>query len=277
MSESAPTLTLTPIGIVHSPWRDKQSAPRQPSEARDVTGQIEVYPRAELLDALADLDAWSHIWVVFWFHLNDGFLPKVLPPRSSKKRGLFSTRAPYRPNPIGLSVLRLDRVEGSTLHVRDLDIVDQTPVLDIKPYVAYVDAVSGANAGWLETTGDPPAPELAASPAPAGPAFHVDFDAHANEQLDWLVPRCAFDLRAAVLGVLRAGPAPHAYRRIRAFDGYSVLGVKDFRVHFRVAGPHIVVFRIATGYRARVLADPHAEAREQTPLAVHRELVARFG
>jgi tRNA-Thr(GGU) m(6)t(6)A37 methyltransferase TsaA len=142
-------LTLTPIGVVHSPWLDKRSAPRQPAEARDVCGRIELHAGADLQDALSDLEEWTHIWVLFWFHLNSSWRAKVQPPRSEKKRGVFSTRSPYRPNPIGMSVLRLDRVEGSVLYVRDLDIVDQTPVLDLKPYVAYTDAVSAASGGWL--------------------------------------------------------------------------------------------------------------------------------
>jgi tRNA (adenine37-N6)-methyltransferase len=263
-----PTLTLNPIGIVHSPWLDKRSAPRQPAEARDVCGRIELDDRADLRDALSDLEAWTHIWVLFWFHLNSAWHPKVQPPRSAAKRGVFSTRSPYRPNPLGMSVLRLDRVEGCVLHVRDLDIVDQTPVLDIKPYVAYTDAVSGASAGWLVLP--PSAPD-------AGPRFAVEFVERALEQLQWLRPRAAVDLEALATTVLAAGPAPHAYRRIRAYDAYSVLAVKDFRLRFRVREQLIQVFEITTGYRKRVLEDPRAEATELTPLSVHRELVAKFG
>lgn len=268
MPPHQPTLTLTPVGVVHSPWLDKRSAPRQPAEARDVCGRIELYTQAALQDALADLDAFSHVWVLFWFHLNSSWRAKVQPPRSEKKRGVFATRSPYRPNPIGMSVLRLDRIEGRVLHVRDLDIVDQTPVLDLKPYVAYTDAVSAASAGWLHQ--EEPV-------ADSGPRFAVDFVERAALQLEWLRPRAAVDLEALATSVLCAGPAPHAYRRIRVYDGYSVLAVKDFRLRFRVVGQTIQVFEISTGYRARVLADPQAQASEQTPLSVHREFLARFG
>jgi tRNA-Thr(GGU) m(6)t(6)A37 methyltransferase TsaA len=267
-----PTLALTPIGIVHSPWLDKRSAPRQPAEAREVCGRIELDARAELQDALADLDAWTHIWVLFWFHLNSSWRAKVQPPRSEKKRGVFATRSPYRPNPLGMSVLRLDRVEGCVLYVRDLDIVDQTPVLDIKPYVAYTDAVGAASAGWLDGPTAEPVPVQ-----DTGPRFAVEFVERALEQLAWLRPRAALDLEALATGVLCAGPAPHAYRRIRVCDGYSVLGVKDFRLRFRVVEHCIQVFEISTGYRARVLSDARAEPTELTPLSVHREFLARFG
>lgn len=266
MPPHQPTLALTPIGVVHSPWLDKRSAPRQPAEARDVCGRIELHAQAGLQDALSDLDEWTHIWVLFWFHLNSSWRAKVQPPRSQKKRGLFATRSPYRPNPIGMSVLRLDRVEGRVLHVRDLDILDQTPVLDIKPYVAYTDAVNEASGGWLSE----PAVDQ-------GPRFAVEFVERALAQLAWLKPRAAVDLETLATRVLSAGPAPHAYRRIRVYDGYSVLAVKDFRLRFRVVGHTIQVFEITTGYRTRVLADPRAEATDLTPLSVHRDFVATFG
>lgn len=269
MSKSVPTLTLTPIGVVHSPWQDKRDAPRQPALARDVAGRIELYPDPQLEDALSDLDTWSHIWVLFWFHMNPaGFAKsKVQPPRSDKRRGLFATRSPHRPNPIGMSVLRLVRIEQRVLHVLDLDLLDGTPVLDIKPYVAYTDAVLDANAGWLEP----------AAPPDVGPAFEVEFVGRALEQLAWLATRTTLDLRGLATDVLRLGPAPHAYRRIRARADHSVLAVKDFRLQFRVTGQRIAVFEITSGYRKGVLSDPRAVATELTPLSVHRELVETFG
>lgn len=266
MPPDLPTLQLTPIGIVHSPWNEKHSAPRQPSEARGVEGQIELSPGGEYEHAVEDLESWSHIWVLFWFHLNSTWHAKVSPPRSSQKRGVFATRSPHRPNPIGMSVLELVRVEGRIIHVRDLDLLDQTPVLDIKPYVAYSDAVPQANAGWLEE----PAPDRT-------PSYQVEFVERAGAQLAWLKPRIAFDLEAHARAELALGPAPHAYRRIRVFERHSRMALKDFRLYFRVEGLLLRVFEIETGYRARVLADPHATAKEATPLSVHREFVAEFG
>lgn len=260
------SLMLRPIGVVHSPWKDKHSAPRQPAYARDVTGTIELLPGAEYEHALEDLASWSHIWVIFWFHHNQGWHPKVLPPRSRKRRGVFATRSPHRPNPLGLSVLRLDNVEGQTLAVRDLDIMDQTPVFDIKPYVAYSDAIPAASSGWLgqDEVADP------------GPRFEIVYSERAEAQLAWLVGRAAFDLRALAEPVLGSGPAPHPYRRIRVQGDQLVLAVKDFRLRFTVEGERVTVHEIGTGYRKRVLTDPTADATESTPLAVHREFVERF-
>jgi tRNA (adenine37-N6)-methyltransferase len=260
------TLQLTPIGIVHSPWRDKRSAPRQPSEARGVSGRIELSRGGAYEHALCDLEEWSHIWVLFWFHLNHSWRAKVQPPRSERKRGVFSTRSPYRPNPIGLSVLALDRVEGRVLHVRDLDILDQTPVFDIKPYVAYSDVPVLPNAGWL-------AAERARD---QGPRFEVRWDERSAEQLRWLAPRLDFDLRALAEAVLSAGPTPHPYRRIRREgDGYT-LAVKDFRLQFAVAGEVVSIHDVRSGYRASVLADAGAAAQDSTPLQVHRDFSERF-
>jgi tRNA (adenine37-N6)-methyltransferase len=265
---SLPTLELKPIGVVHSPWRAKHSAPRQPSEAKGIEGTIELWDDGPYEHAVSDLHEWSHIWVLFWFHLNTQWHAKVLPPRSKQKRGVFATRSPHRPNPLGLSVLTLRRVEGRILHVSDVDMLDQTPVFDIKPYVAYTDALTHANAGWLDS-------QTVTQPDP-GPRYQVVLGERAQLQLAWLAPRIGFDLWSLAEEVLRAGPTPHPYRRIRVRDGRSVLAVKDFRLEFTVDGALVQVHEIFTGYRPRVLADANAQPRESTPLAVHRAFVEQF-
>jgi tRNA-Thr(GGU) m(6)t(6)A37 methyltransferase TsaA len=129
--------SFAPIGIVRSPFRERVDAPRQSTarDARGVAGTIELFAGHDFEHALSDVDRFDHLWVLFVFHRNveqgRGWKPKVLPPRSVKRRGLFATRSPHRPNPIGLSVVRLLRVDGLVLHVEDLDILDGTPVLDL--------------------------------------------------------------------------------------------------------------------------------------------------
>lgn len=274
----ARSLRLTPIGIAHTPLHDKRSAPRQPAAARGIRGTIELHPRAELEHALEDLAGFSHVWLLFWFHASRGFRPKVEPPRSTKKRGLFATRAPYRPNPLGLSVVALERVEGRILHVRDIDLLDGTPILDIKPYVPYTDAIPDATSGWLADEAIAPPSSAAAAPPPdPGPRFVVRYAERADEQLRWLEARTDVPLRRLAAEVLVLGPAPHPYRRIRREGDVLRLGVKDFRMRFRVDGSEITVLELATGYRADVLRDPTAVATERTPLDVHRGFVRRFG
>jgi tRNA-Thr(GGU) m(6)t(6)A37 methyltransferase TsaA len=258
-------LTLRPIGVVHSPHKDKLSAPRQPAEARDVQGRIELYRHVHPEHALLDLDGFSHVWVIFWLHQSIGFHAKVEAPRSVDKRGVFATRSPYRPNPIGLSLLRLDRIEGNSLHVRDVDLLDGTPVLDVKPYVAYTDVAQDAQSGWLQSPADP------------GPRYTVTWSEPAELQLAWLAQHIDLDLRGLAESVLTLGPAPHPYRRIKAFADHLRLGIRDFRLRFVVEGQTVRVLGIATGYRQRVLDDPGAVATERTPLYVHRGFVKRFG
>lgn len=145
------------IGHVHSPYKERFGTPRQPPvteqtlDDRAQEATIELVPGRNFEQALKDLDGFEYIWVLAWLHLNEGWNPQVIPPRGPKiKRGLFATRAPHRPNPIALSALRLIGIEGRTLKVRGIDLLDGTPVLDIKPYVPYSDAFPHARAGWLE-------------------------------------------------------------------------------------------------------------------------------
>lgn len=259
-------LQVEPIGVIHSPFRDRHSAPRQPSLAENVEATIELLPRAELEHGLADIEAWSHLWVIYWFHLNSHFRPKVEAPRSEKRRGVFATRAPYRPNPIGLSAVALLRVEGRVLHVRGLDMIDGTPVLDIKPYVPYTDHVA-ANSGWLETGGRGVDP---------GPSFEVSYEPPARVQLDWLREHASLDLEAAITRILSTGPVPHPYRRIRRDGEGFRLGLRDWRVRFVIDGKHVRVTEIASGYKPRVLADPAATPNAETALEAHRAFVAVF-
>jgi tRNA-Thr(GGU) m(6)t(6)A37 methyltransferase TsaA len=136
-----------PIGIIHSPYKTTQGTPIQPSGAKGVPGSIEIFP--EYVAGLEDLDGFSHIYVLYHFHLSNKFALKVKPFLDDRQRGLFATRAPSRPNPIGLSVVRLIEITDNTLRVEDIDVVDGTPLLDIKPYVPAFDAPSVDKTGWL--------------------------------------------------------------------------------------------------------------------------------
>lgn len=257
-------LIVEPIGYVRTSLGTKVEAARQPRASGGVRGLIELLPGRHFEHALADLDGWEYLWVLFWFDRNEGWRPKVLPPRSrSGRKGVFATRSPHRPNPLGLSAVRLERIEGLTLHVRDLDMLDGTPVLDLKPYVAYTDAIPEAGAGWL---GD------AAAPADPVPAFAVEWDATADEQARWVEARAALALRERVTATLALGPEPHPYRRIRRVGDDYVLAVQEWRVAFAVAERRVRVLRVTSGYRAARLARADASGA----LDAHREFRARW-
>jgi tRNA-Thr(GGU) m(6)t(6)A37 methyltransferase TsaA len=250
-------LTLTPIGLARTPFTEKMQAPRQPRASDGSAGRIELFPGFE--HALDDLASWSHVWLLFWFDRNEeGWRPKVLPPRSKKKRGVFATRSPHRPNPIGLSLVTLEKVDGLVLHVRGIDLLDETPIFDIKPYVPYADTRPGAKDGWLAE--DPETPWTVAY-APA-----------AAERLAWLAGR-GVALAPDVERVLALGPQPHPYRRIRR-DGDAALrlAIKEWRVRFRVTGERALeVTDVLTGYRARELW-----TSEEEPVFLHRAFVEAF-
>jgi tRNA (adenine37-N6)-methyltransferase len=136
------------IGIIYSPFKQAKGTPIQATAAQGVKGQVEVFP--EYAEGLSDLDGFSHIILLYHFHLAAPSSLTVKPFLDDKERGIFAIRGPSRPNPIGMSVVRLEKVAGNLLHVAELDIVDGTPLLDIKPYVPEFDAARATSIGWLD-------------------------------------------------------------------------------------------------------------------------------
>jgi len=254
--------TVRPIGYVRSPFNEKVEAPRQAIVAGDVTATIEILP--EYRDGLSDLEGFDRIWVLFFFDRAEGWKPKVQPPRSEEKRGVFATRAPHRPNPIGMSAVRLERIDGLTLHIRDIDLMDQTPVLDIKPYIPYADAFPDASSGWLEAKD-------------ARVIWTIDFEPAANERVQWIEKETKLDLHDRIVASLSLGPQPHAYRRIKETpEGGKLLAVKEWRALFDVdddeAAHRITVRSIHSGYRTRDLAEGTEPVHD-----LHRRFVKAFG
>jgi tRNA-Thr(GGU) m(6)t(6)A37 methyltransferase TsaA len=142
------TIEYHPIGVIHTPFPEPAGMPIQPSRGRGVRGTVELEP--EYAEALADLDGFSHLILLYHLHRSLGWQARVVPFLDTVPRGLFATRSPRRPNPIGLSVVRLVGIEGAVLTIEDLDIVDGTPLLDIKPYVDEFDRRDELRLGWLE-------------------------------------------------------------------------------------------------------------------------------
>ena len=157
-------IELTPIGWISSPYKERFGTPRQPTVAEQVSGgklqegEIVLAPEVSTL-ALRGLSGFDYCWAICYMHLNTGWRPLITPPRGPKKKqGLFATRAPHRPNHIALSALRIvgvDEEEGR-VRVRGLDLLDGTPVLDLKPYVRTYDAFPTAAAGWIDELPDAP-------------------------------------------------------------------------------------------------------------------------
>jgi len=137
-----------PIGVIHSPFKEPQGTPIQPTGAKGIEGTVEVFP--EYAEGLKDVEGFSHIILIYHFHLSKESPLRVKPYMDNEAHGVFAMRGPSRPNPIGISIVRLVRIEESILYIQDIDIVDGTPLLDIKPYVPEFDIREVEKTGWLE-------------------------------------------------------------------------------------------------------------------------------
>lgn len=140
-------VVYVPIGIVRSPFKTIEGTPIQPVGAKGVRGQIELLE--QFSGGLRDLEGFSRLILIYHFHLSKGFDLEVKPFLDDERHGVFATRAPKRPNPIGMSVVKLIHIEGNLLTIEDVDILDGTPLLDIKPYVPQFDSIETGKIGWL--------------------------------------------------------------------------------------------------------------------------------
>jgi tRNA-Thr(GGU) m(6)t(6)A37 methyltransferase TsaA len=146
------SIQLTPIGVIHTPFQTLEEMPIQPTSEASQPGVVEVFP--EYVEGLQDLDGFSHIYLIYHLHRVQGVKLQVIPFLDTQPRGLFATRAPCRPNPIGLSLVRLERIEANRLYISRLDVLDQTPLLDIKPYIPAFEPSQDVRVGWVEQARD---------------------------------------------------------------------------------------------------------------------------
>ncbi|MBN1181322.1 MAG: tRNA (N6-threonylcarbamoyladenosine(37)-N6)-methyltransferase TrmO [Bacteroidales bacterium] len=141
-----------PIGIIHSPFNKPEGMPIQPASAKGIQGEIEIFP--EFAAGLKDIEGFSHLIILFQFHLSEGYNLEVTPFLDNVKHGIFATRAPRRPNQIGLSVVKLNYRTDNILYIENVDIVNGTPLIDIKPYVPVFDEAHDIKSGWLGNSAD---------------------------------------------------------------------------------------------------------------------------
>lgn len=210
--------TLKVIGFFQGNTTSKHRAPRQPDATLGIDGTIELMKGQDFEQALLDLASFSHIWLIYGFHSAKGWKPMVLPPRGDKKRGVFATRSPYRPNPIGISVVKLVKISGLKIQVQGTDLLDGTPIYDIKPYIPYADSISDANAGWIDTLN------------------HNETEIVLSEEMQLLMN----DSESAHIimhakQILRDSPYPHPYRRIKQVkENIYEVAIKEWRIQYRI-------------------------------------------
>lgn len=246
------SLPVEPIGYVRTAGRFKFDSPHQPDPNRDEVNTIELLPGRQFELALQDLDGFDKIWVLSWFDRNQHWRPRVMPPRGvAKRRGVFATRSPHRPNPIGLTCVSLLKIEGRILEVGPLDLVDGTPVLDIKPYLRTVDCFPDSSLGWV---GAIEATEAADLP------YTVEKSREAENQLAWLRETWGIDFSARAFAILRRDPTPHRTRRIvKMPDGRYRIACGAWRMFFRVEPGRVLVEEIGKGYSDESLTAPGFE------------------
>jgi tRNA-Thr(GGU) m(6)t(6)A37 methyltransferase TsaA len=258
------SLTYDPIGTFHSSAEHPYEAPRQASVDRSgFEGTINLINMPP--ESLKDLEGFERIWLIYDFHHNKNWKPLVLPPRGPhEKRGVFATRSPYRPNSVGLSCVELVRIEKNKVVVRATDLLDGTPIIDIKPYLTYADSFPEAGQGWLE--------ELDQQ------KFKVNFSKEAQEKLLWLEVSGTKMLRGFLQSQLEFDPLDSERKRVSENGDHFCLAYRTWRADFRQTQNEILVFDIRSGYSANDLdegAASYSDRHLDKPL--HRQFIARFG
>lgn len=228
--------TAQPIGFFKASEKEKYAVPFQPSVVHQNEGVITLKPHCQFEQALEGLERFDRIWVVFWFHQNHHWKPKVRPPRGGIKQGVFATRSPHRPNFIGLSCVQLKAIKGLKLFISHHDLIDGTPILDLKPYINYADAVPASKQGWLEDLQEPQQ------------QFEVEWSVKAQAQASYL-KQWEIDLENPVNLRLCSNPFPYPNHRIKHLNGFMYeLGYKSWRVVYEVNNQHVHILNLKSGY-----------------------------
>lgn len=233
-------MEITPIGYISTPYKEKFAIPRQPGLVKSAKGIIQLEPEFSDINAFRGIDEFSHLWLIFQFHQvpKGKWRPLVRPPRlgGNEKLGVFATRSTHRPNNMGLSVVQFEKVENKDgkvlVHVSGVDLMDGTPILDIKPYIAYVDSISEAKSGF-------------ASEAPK--PMQVEFSEVAQQALIKYKKQHP-DLEQLITETLALNPAP-AYHNEQDKNADRTYGVKllDLNVTWKNTSSGLIVASIERG------------------------------
>lgn len=248
---AADELTIRAIGHIRSGKSVKFQALHQPDEQAGETSVLELLPREELRRGLQDLQGFTRIWLIWWFHRNQSWRSLVLPPRGmAKRRGVFATRSPHRPSALGMTPVRLLGIEGFRLLLGSCDLVDGTPVFDIKPYIPGYDAFPDESSGWLDEVEQWSQKE---------PGYAVRFAELAQTQIDWLRSKWNVDFTDRLLELLSRDPSPHRTRRIRSrAGGLFEIGCGAWRAIFQLQDSSVSILRLMPGFPMKLLCGEFA-------------------
>lgn len=256
-------IIFQPIGIykTENPAQEPYQVPRQPDES-ERKGHIEFFSGHEYEKALQDLNGFERVWLIYHFHKNPNWKPLILPPRGTDtKKGVFATRAPYRPNAIGMSCVRLLKTARLSIEVVGADLLEDTPILDIKPYIPEVDSFPASNTGWLTKVEDSKfqvnwSPDLA-------PTLSWLRESHLQELIDFAERQLAYE------------PFDSRRKRVQPHEDDWILSYRTWRIYWKQSSEkQILILRVTSGYSADELAnseDPYLDK------ALHRYFLQKFG
>ncbi|MEW6653358.1 MAG: tRNA (N6-threonylcarbamoyladenosine(37)-N6)-methyltransferase TrmO [Bacteroidota bacterium] len=253
---------LTPIGFVKSDLTYRYETPRQGVLSGEDISLIELLPHNNFEQAVSKLDGFERIWVIYQFHLNKNWKPLVNPPRHSRKKvGVFASRAPYRPNQIGLSCVKLIKVAGLKIYFSQSDILDGSPVFDIKPYLPYSDSFPESVTGWVNYNIDE--------------KYKVEFSFLAEKQTNWLKEKANINLPNFARLQLEFFPTDDSRKRITYNIDSFTLAYRTWRIVYEVDEKTrlVIVQYIHSGYTELEL---DSEADKYLDKELHREFNSKF-
>lgn len=257
----AEEIVIKPIGIIHSDLRYRYETPRQGILAGENISVIELNPNNNFDQALKDLDGFERIWVLYQFHLNSNWKPLVNPPRHTRKKvGVFATRAPYRPNQIGMSCVRLEKIDGLKIFISESDILDGSPIIDIKPYLPYSDSFPDAVTGWAKNDIEN--------------IFEVCFEQEAIKQCKWLKETSNINLTDFARLQLEFNPTDSTRKRITEVNGNNsssetyTLAYRTWRIIYSVNEDErkVIIKKIQSGYSKKELTNSEEDKYHDKPL-----------
>lgn len=253
-------ITFHPIGVLKSDQVEPYQASRQP-DGLSTTAVIKLNPGQNFEQALTDLNGCTHLWIIYVFHKNEHWKPLVQTPRSNRKIGVFATRAPYRPNPIGMSLVKLEKIEGLNIHIGPNDILNDTPILDIKPYHPESDVAEDAHIEWLESS---LAEKMKITFSPLA-SEHLEFLEHQNSDLE--------QIKSFIYRQLEYDPTNDKKKRVEFNQSYWVLAYRTWRIDFIVQDDTVAILGIRSGYSDEELNSTDDQYQDKT---IHRLFVKNF-
>lgn len=253
-------ITFNPIGVLKSDQVEPYQASRQP-DGLSSEAVITLIPGQNFEQALTDLEGCSHLWIIYAFHKNENWKTLVRTPRSNRKIGVFATRAPYRPNPIGMSLVKLEKVDGLNIYIGPNDILNETPILDIKPFHPESDVAEDVRIEWLESS--------------LTKKMKITFSPLASEQLDYLENRNADleKIKTFISRQLEYDPINDKKKRVEFKQSYWILSYRTWRIDFILQDDTVAILGIRSGYSAEDLSSNNDTYQDKQ---IHRTFIQQF-